>query len=120
MKYIAFTEDQAKEIRSLGISVVEFKRCIRDGIPVHRYVIDKNIEKIKEAAFAAGQVIRKSIELLNEVIDDVKLIFETVKEAYGYKTSRRYKFVKFVSKLGYDKRDIWVATRHTWLARSNC
>lgn len=118
--YISFTEYHAKEIRSLGISVVEYKRCIRDGIPVQRYIIDKNIEKIKEAAYIAGQAVRKFVELFNEALDDVKMIFESVKEAYGYKTSRRYKFVKFISKLGYDKLDIWIATRHTWLARSNC
>lgn len=116
----AFTEEQAKEIQKLGIKVVEYKRCIRDGIPVQRYIIDKNIDKIKEAAYIAGQAIKKFVELFNEALDDVKLIFETVKEAYGYKTSRRYKFVKFVSKFGYDKRDTWIATRHTWLARSNC
>lgn len=116
----SFTEEQAKEIRSLGISVVEYKLCIRDGIPVQRYIVEKNIEKIKEDAYIAGQAIRKFVELFNEALDDVKMIFETVKEAYGYKTSRRYKFVKFISKLGYDKRKLWVATRHTWLARSNC
>lgn len=118
--YISFTEEQAKEIRSLGISVVEFKLCIRDGIPVQRYIVEKNIEKIKEAAYIAGQAVRKFVELFNEALYEVKFIFETVKEAYGYKTSRRYKFVKFVSKIGYNRKYIWIATRHTWLARSNC
>lgn len=116
----AFTEEQANVIRSLGITVVEYKRCIRDGIPVHRYIIEKNIEKMKKAAYIAGQAIREFIERFDEALDSIKLIIETVKDAYGYKTSSRFRFVKIISSLGYDRRDIWIATRHTWLARSNC
>lgn len=118
--YIAFTEEQAKKIRSMGISVIEYKRCVREGVPVYRYIVEKNIEKIKEAAYIAGQMIREFIERFDETLDNVRLIFETAKDSYGCKTSSRFRFVKIISSLGYDRRDIWIATRHTWLARSNC
>lgn len=111
--YMVLTEEQGKKIRSLGISVIEYKRCISDVISVYRYITDKYIEAICRAAEIVGKAIGK-------FVDDVSMIFQGIKDSYGYKVTFRYKFVKLYSKLGYDKRKMWVATRHTWLARSNC
>lgn len=59
-------------------------------------------------------------ETLKELIDSVRFVIEDICDKHDYQTSRRYKFVKILDKHGYDKRKMWVATRHTWLARSDC
>lgn len=68
--YMALTEEQAWEIRKLGITVIEWKWCVKENVNVFIYI--------------------------------------------------RYKFVKILGAMGYDKQRVWTLTRHTWLARSNC
>lgn len=41
--YIAFTEEQAQEIRRIGISVIEFKNCIKKGIGCCNICYQQNI-----------------------------------------------------------------------------
>lgn len=111
--YMALNEEQAQEIRKMGISVIEFKNCIRKCISIFTYRSLKVLETARRA-------IEFLAERLSDFVDEVKLCIETIRDAYNYPVSRRYKFVKYLNKLGYDKRKMWVATRHTWLARSNC
>lgn len=115
-----FTEYQAKKIRSMGISVIEYKRCVRYGINVAVYAIQKASRKIYDVLNAALNMWNDICEKFFDAVDDVRMIIEEIRENLNYPTSRRYKVVKFISKLGYDKRKVWIATRHTWLARSNC
>lgn len=110
---MALTEEQAQEIRKGGISVIQFKNVAKKVRHFFRYTFPELIDMVVKAFKFAVQVI-------TDVLDDMRLALETIRSAYDYPTSSRYKFVKRMEKLGYDKRKMWVATRYTWLARSNC
>lgn len=99
---IALTEEQARGIRKLGITVIEWKRCIKKSVNVFTYIMSKVIEKATQAC----NVITNAIE--------------EIKERYCLPVSQRYKFVKILGAMGYDKQRVWTLTRHTRLARSNC
>lgn len=109
--YIALTENRAKEIRKLGISVIEWKNCVRKSVNVVVYIFNKVVEKATQAW-----------KVITDAIDDIieSLVIEEIKEKFHYPVSRRYKFVKILGAMGYDKQRVWTLTRHTWLARSNC
>lgn len=111
--YIALTEDRAKEIRKLGISVIEWKNCVRKSVNVVVYIFNKVVEK-------ATQAWKKIVEAIDDFIDMASLVIEEIKEKFHYPVSRRYRFVKILGIMGYDKQRVWTQTRHTWLARSNC
>lgn len=111
--YMAFTEEQAMQIRKTGLSVVQFKYCIRNQIDIWWYKLRRIVDSI-------NKIVNSAFEVINDFMDDIKLALEDVRNTNGYPTTIRYKFVKYLSKLGYDKHKMWVATRHTWLARSNC
>ena len=111
--YIALTEDQAKEIRKLGISVIEWKNCVRKNVNVVVYIFNKVVEK-------AAQVWKAITDVIDDFIDMASLVIEEIKESFHYPTTRRYKFMKVLGDMGYDKQRVWTLTRHTWLARSNC
>lgn len=113
---MALTEEQAWEIRKSGMSVIQFKNVARKIHHFFRYTFPELIDTV----IKAFEVVTKTITVVLDVLDDIRLAFETIRGAYDYPTSRRYRFVKCMEKLGYDKRKMWVATRHTWLARSNC
>ena len=110
---IALTEEQARGIRKLGITVIEWKRCIKKSVNVFTYITSKVIEK----ATQAWNVITNAIE---EFVDTLRLGIEEIKERYCLPVSQRYKFVKILGAMGYDKQRVWTLTRHTRLARSNC
>lgn len=109
--YIALTENRAKEIRKLGISVIEWKNCVRKSVNVVVYIFNKVVEKATQAW-----------KVITDAIDDIieSLVIEEIKEKFHYPVSRRCKFVKILGAMGYDKQRVWTLTRHTWLARSNC
>lgn len=111
--YMVLTEEQAIQIRKMGLSVVQYKYCIRNQIDIWWY-------KLRRIVNSINKIMNSAFETINDFIDDIKLALEDVRNTNGYPTTRRYKFVKYLSKLGYDKRKMWVASRHTWLARSNC
>lgn len=111
--YIALTEDQAKEIRKLGISVIEWKNCVRKSVNVFVYIINKAFEKVAQAC----KII---IDTIDNILDTVALIIEENKEKFHCPVSLRYKFVKVLGAIGYNKQRVWTLTRHTRLARSNC
>lgn len=112
--YMVFTEEQAVQIRKkTGLSVVQFKYCIRNQIDIWWYKLRRIVDSI-------NKIVNSAFEVINDFMDDIRFLLEDIRNEYGYHTTRRYRLVKNLCKLGYDKREIWVATRHTWLARSNC
>lgn len=111
--YIALTEQDAVKIRNMGISVIEWKNCMRKNIKIAVYAIEKVVEKI---VYAWNMVI----EAAEKAFDLASLVIEEIKDRLNYPTSRRYKFVKILGAMGYDKQRVWTLTRHSWLARSNC
>lgn len=111
--YIALTEDRAREIRKLGISVIEWKNCMRKSVNVIVYISNKVAEK-------AAQAWKVITDVIDDFIDMAALVVEKIKEKFHYPVSRRYKFVKILGAIGYDKQRVWTLTRHTWFARSNC
>lgn len=111
--YIALTEGQAKEIRKLGISVIEWKNCARKSVNMFVYIINKAREK-------AEQAWKKIVDIIDDFVDMASHVIEKIKERFHYPVSYRYKFVKILGAMGYDKQCVWTLTRHTWLARSNC
>ena len=111
--YMALTEEQAREIRKLGISVIEWKNCVRKSVNVVVYIFNKAAEK-------AAQAWKKIVEAIDDFIDMASLVIEEIKEKFHCPASRRYRFVKILGTMGYDKQRVWTQTRHTWLARSNC
>ena len=110
--YIAFTEEQAQEIRSIGISVIEFKNCIKKGFDVVIYVINKTFNAVQDA-------LEIMSNLIVETVDSIDLFLNEFFDECGAQTSRRYRFVKILGNMGCDKQRVWRATRHTWLARSH-
>lgn len=111
--YMALTEEKAKEIRKLGISVIEWKNCVRKNVNVFVYIINKTAEKVEQA----WKIITDAID---NVIDTVALVMDEIKEKFHYPVSRRYKFVKILGAMGYDKQRVWTLTRRIRLARSSC
>lgn len=43
--YMALTEEQAREIRKLGITVIEWKWCVKENVNVFIYIMNKAIGK---------------------------------------------------------------------------
>ena len=71
--YMALTEEQAKEIRKLGISVIEWKNCVRKSVNVFAYVINKAAEK----AAQAWKVITDAIDNVKIYIHDCESLSES-------------------------------------------
>lgn len=111
--YMALTEEQAKEIRKLGISVIVWKNCVRKSVNVFMYIINKAAEK-------SSTGVEGITDAVDNFIDTVALVVDEIKEKFHCPVSRRYRFVKIIGAMGYDKQRVWTLTRHTWLARSNC
>ena len=82
--------------------------------------IDKESRFKKEAAEKVAQAWKVITDAIDNVIDTVALVVDEIKEKFHCPVSRRYKFVKIIGAMGYDKQRVWTMTRHTWLARSNC
>ena len=111
--YMALTEKQAQEIRKSGMSVIQFKNVARKIHHFFRYTLSEPVDM-------AVRAIKLAVQVITDVKDDIRLALETIHGTCEYPTCRRYKFVKCMENLGYDKREVWRATRHTWLARSTC
>ena len=101
---LAFTEEQAIRIREYGMSVIRFKYCIKNGINLAIYALNKCVSYLN---------------LLFDVCEKLSDIFKALKEKIELPTSHRFRFVKVLGNIGYRKYDVWVVTR-TYLARSNC
>ena len=116
----AFTEMEKKQIESRGMMVIEFKRNLK-MIESMSKAVSKAWEKLMKLAETVGKVCYEFCKKFNEVVDDIRLAFEEIRENYDYSTSRRYTVVKILSKCtGLEKKEVWKMTRHTRLARSCC
>ena len=104
--YIAFTEEQAMEIRSHGISVIRFKLLIKNSISI-----------IQWCGMELGKAIQKFADLLSDALSKIKSVIDEIRDITRCK--KKYEFVKYLSKCGCCNRPIQTAARHTWLARSN-
>lgn len=111
--YLALTEDQVKEIRKLGIQLIEWKNCMRKGVDLLSHIFSKAIEKFVET----WNWIQEKLQEFNE-----KLTFaiKEIKDRFHLPVSPRYRFVKSLGNMGYNKQRVWTLTRHRRLARSNC
>lgn len=100
---ISFEEKDRAVIESKGITIIEFKR---------------DLYKIKKGIEYAWNVV---CDVFHEVMDSIELVGQVVREVHDCPTSFRYKVVKILSKCtGIEMWKLWKASRHTWLARSNC
>ena len=90
---LALTEEQAIEIRKTGLSVIQFKYCIKNGISIAVY----NLRQFIIAAKSVFEKMGKLFKRVRDVIDDIRYFFETVQDRLGYPVSRRYNFVKFLA-----------------------
>ncbi|MCI9142387.1 MAG: hypothetical protein HFH87_07155 [Lachnospiraceae bacterium] len=116
---LAFTEEQKKKIEARGMTVIEFKRRLRNM----EKTIDDFWQVMKEIAGKLAKACNAFVEKFLEVVDDVKLAFEQISETYHYPTSRRYRIVKIFRKCtGTDMSFWWNLTFkiRRWLARSCC
>lgn len=104
--YIAFTEEQAQEIRSHRISVIRFK-----------WLIKNSISTIQWYGMQLGKAIQQFADVLSDAFNEIQSALD--KTADITRCKNKYKFVKHLSKCGCCNRKIRKATRHTWLARSN-
>ena len=112
---LAFKEEQAIEIRKTGLSVIQLKNNIKNGI----IKITDSLNQFMVAIKSAFEICEKMFKCIENAIDDIRYFFETVQDRPERPASRRYRFVKMLGNMGYRKHDVWVATR-TYLARSNC
>lgn len=98
--YMAFTEEQAVNIRKIGLTVIEYKRCIRKGIDILWYVAKTFAEK-------AARAFKIFSNAVSEAFDNLRFAFEELRDYFNYETGTRYKVVKFLSKCGFNKYDMW-------------
>lgn len=103
--YIAFTEEQAVSIRKTGVSVVEYKLCLK--------------KEINDVSHTLLDVCAKIEELFQFLFDSVR---DEVFDNMECRTSTRYQMVKFFSKCGkIDRHHLWRVSRDPIrFARSNC
>lgn len=116
---LAFTEEQKKEIEANGMTVIEFKRRLRNI----GKTVDEAWKILKEWANKVTKAWNVFVEKFLEAVDSIKLAFEQISEAYHYPNSRRYHIAKVFSKCtGTDIRFWWNFTFKIkrWLARSCC
>ena len=104
--YIAFTEKQAQEIKSHGISVIRFKWLIKNSISI-----------IQWYGMQLSKAIQKFADVLSDALSKIKSVIDEIRDITRCK--KKHKFVKYLSKCGCCNRPIRTATRHTRLARSN-
>ena len=112
---ICFKEKDRAVIEAKGLKIIEFKRIL--------YRAQKNfgyawtvLKEIADRFIKAWNVLK---DKFLEVVDNVKMAIEVVRDIYHYRTSFRYRDVKFLSKCtGIEMQIFWKMTRHTWLARS--
>ena len=112
---LAFTEEQAAEIRKTGLSVIQFKYCINNSTSHVIRVWNQPINAVERAV----EILRNAFECFWNLLDDVRYLFEQVQDCSGHSVSARYRFVKILDNMGYRKYDVWFTTRR-YRARSNC
>lgn len=104
--YIAFTEEQAQEIRSHGISVIRFKQLIKNSISI-----------IQWYGMQLSKAIQQFADILSDAFNKIQSVLDETSDITRCK--KKYEFVKYLSKCGCCNRPIRTATRKTYLARSH-
>ena len=106
--YLAFTEEQAKEIRKQGISVIEYKMCVKKHLDVSMYIINRALKRFSKAICELSEVAKKVCDVFADAFFDDS----------GKPT---YKYPKFVCKcdINYLKNKP-VQNINIKLPRSNC
>lgn len=112
--YLAFTEEQAIEIRKLGVSVIEYKYCLNQCLDVSMYLVNKAIKRVQKAICIFAETAQKVCGALSEIITD---------NYYDYTEPKPpvYSFPKLVCKLDIDyMKNKTMPKIKTKLPRSNC
>ena len=102
-----------KKKTELGLKLEELRSLSLNG----NFTMQK---RLLETVARAWNVFAEKIL---EAIDAVNLLFEQIREAYYYPTSRRYRIVKVFSKCtGMDIRFCWKITWEIrrWIVRNRC
>lgn len=68
--YLAFTEEQAKEIRKQGISVIEYKMCVKKHLDVSMYIINLALKRVSKAICELSEVAKKVCDSFADVFAD--------------------------------------------------
>lgn len=110
--YLAFTEEQAVEIRKLGVSVIEYKMCIKKHLDVSIYIINKAFKRVSEAICELSEVAKKACDSLADVLADA-FFDDSGKPTYNYP--------RFVCKCDIDyMKNKTIPKIKTKLPRSSC
>lgn len=110
--YLAFTEEQAIEIRKLGVSVIEYKYCLKKHLDVYMYLANMAIKRVQKAICIFAETAQKVCGALSEIfpVDD-----------YTDTKTPKYSFPKFVCKCDIDyMKNKTMPKIKTKLPRSNC
>ena len=109
--YICITENQKQYIEQrTGKKIIEVKRLC--------YIVTTGIDKLME-------VFWRLVDGIKYVAKCVSKALETIKQSFAESTAKMplvesYRFVKFLSKCGFDEREMILRVCYARLARSNC
>lgn len=110
--YLAFTEEQAKEIRKQGISVIEYKMCIKKHLDVSMYIINRAFKRLSKALCEIAEAAKKVSETFSDV---------SVHAFFNNNGNPVYKPPKLVCKCDIDYlKNKPVPSINIRLPRSNC
>ena len=112
--YLAFTEEQAIEIRKLGVSVIEYKYCLKKHLDVSMYTVNKAMKRVQKAICILAETAQRVCSALSEIITD---------NYYDYTEPKPpvYSFPKLVCKCDIDyMKNKTTPKIKTKLPRSNC
>lgn len=110
--YLAFTEEQAIEIRKLGVSVIEYKYCLNQCLDLSMYLVSKAIKRVQKAICVFAETAQKVCGALSEILP-----------VYDYTETKPpvYSFPKLVCKCDIDyMKNKTMPKIKTKLPRSNC
>lgn len=116
---LCFEEKDRVGIEARGITIIEFKRQLYNA----EKVIGDVRKLLREIVDKVARAWNVFAEKILEAIDTAELLFEQIREAYYYPTSRRYRIVKVFSKCtGMDIRFCWKITWEIrrWIVRNRC
>ncbi|MFR1834232.1 MAG: hypothetical protein ACLSX5_13910 [Lachnospiraceae bacterium] len=117
---LVFTEMEKKQIEGYGMTVVQFKHNLKI-VESMSIAVSCAWNRLMKLAKAIEKICCEVCKKFNEAIDDIRLLFEEVREGCEYPVSRRYKVVKILSKCtGLEKKEVWKMMCHIRLARSCC
>lgn len=77
---LAFTEEQAAEIRKTGLSVIQFKYCINNSTSHVIRVWNQLINAVERAV----EILRNAFECFWNLLDDVRCLFEQLFETFRF------------------------------------